>query len=357
MDLGLEIRWCYQGRKNEEIDPVLFTLLRLIREQGSLRSAAESSGISYRHAWGLIHHWTSCISIPIVNMERGRGARLTDIGEKLLLAEQMINNLLAPVLDDITRDLNNELDQLVGEKSSPVKIRIEASHGFAITYFQTLCSESESIDVDLHLRGSLESLRSLASSRCDIAGFHFPHGEISTRLAPYYLQWLNPEKHMLLHISTREQGLIIQKNNPHKITGLKSLTRRSVRFINRQPESGTRTIFDELLKQENIDKSRINGYKDEEFTHLAVAAMVASGTVDAGFGIKAVTSKFKLNFIPIIRETYAFAINKTLPKTAVTEIQKILCSRKFKNKINKLPGYNIRNSGKEISYEDLFRHN
>lgn len=354
MKIQLAIRWCYQGHKYEEIDPELFVLLRLIREQGSLRAAAESAGLSYRHAWGLIRHWTTCISKPIVQMERGRGARLTDIGEKLLWAEQMINNRLAPGLDEITRELNIELDQLVSKKIPPKKIRIEASHGLAIAQFQTLCSQSKSIALDFHFRGSLASLRELSSSRCDIAGFHFPHGEIAASLAPYYLQWLNPEKHMLIHVATREQGLITQKNNPHKITGIENLTRRSVRFVNRQPESGTRTIFDELLKRDNINKSKINGYTDEEFTHLAVAAMVASGKVDAGFGIKAAAGRFNLNFIPIIQETYALAVTRTLPGKIINELRKLLGSRKFKNKTNELPGYNARNAGKEILFDDLF---
>lgn len=356
MKIQLAIRWCNQGQNNEEIEPELFTLLKLIRELGSLRSAAESAGMSYRHAWGLIRHWTSCISMPIVQMQRGRGARLTEIGEKLLWAEQMINNRLASGLDEITRELNLELDQLVCKKTPPNKIRIEASHGLAIAQFQALCSDSGLIDLDFHFRGSLESLRELSSSRCDIAGFHFPHGKIAARLVPYYLQWLNPDKHMLIHVATREQGLITQQNNPHKISSLKTLTRRSVRFVNRQPESGTRTIFDELLHQDNIDKSEINGYKDEEFTHLAVAAMVASGKVDAGFGIKAAASRFNLNFIPVIKETYALAVTRTMREKLIIEIQKLLASRKFRNKTSELPGYNVKNAGKEISFNDLFKN-
>ena len=46
MKIELVIRWCNQGDNNKVIDPELFTLLKLIREQGSLRSAAESAGMS-----------------------------------------------------------------------------------------------------------------------------------------------------------------------------------------------------------------------------------------------------------------------------------------------------------------------
>ncbi len=343
------------GREIEEIDPLLFSLLKSIRDQGSLQSAARTTGISYRHAWGLIRHWTGRISKPIVTMEKGRGATLTEIGEKLLWAEQMISNRLTPDMNSIANELNSEFNNLIKARHKSSMLRIYASHGLGIAHLQILCAESPVFDLDFHFRGSLESLRELANARCDIAGFHFPSGELSARLAPLYQQWTDPEKHMLLHVSTRQQGLMTQKNNPHKITGLKSLTKRAVRFINRQPESGTRTIFDEMLRQEGINKNSINGYKEEEFTHVAVAAMVASGSVDAGFGIKAAAARFDLHFIPIIRENYVLAVDKTLSKKIIAEMTKILKSRKYKSKVSTLPGYDVKHAGKEITFDELFR--
>jgi len=145
------------------------------------------------------------------------------------------------------------------------------------------------------------------------------------------------------------------KNNPHKISNLNSLSRRSVRFVNRQPESGTRTIFDELLKQEGLSKSSISGYLDEEFTHIAVAAMVASGAVDAGFGIKAAANKFGLNFIPVVTETYVLAIDRQIPMAIITELKRILKSRKFKTRVNTMPGYNVKQAGEELTFAKLFQ--
>ena len=71
------------------------------------------------------------------------------------------------------------------------------------------------------------------------------------------------------------------------VTSLQGLTRRSVKFINRQKGSGTRAIFDELIKMEGINKKNINGYNTEEFTHTAVAALINGGAADIGFGLKA----------------------------------------------------------------------
>lgn len=356
MKFDFEIRWNHRDRETEDINPDLFRLLRSIREKGSLRSAAEVLNISYRHAWGLIRHWSARLSTPIVILEKGRGARLAETGEKLLWAEHLVTSRISPDLESLADEINNELQSLVNVKKKQDKLRICASHGLAIAQLQTLLSDSGVFDLDFHFRGSLESLRELANSNCDVAGFHFPQGKISTNLVPIYNQWLDEKKHLLMHVSTRQQGLIVNKKNPHKIKTLKDLTRRSVRFVNRQPDSGTRTIFDELLKHEQINKFDIKGYHDEEFTHIAVAALVASGAADAGFGIKAAASKFNLQFIPMIIEDYVLAINKTLPAKSVTELKNILKSRQFKTRVHHLPGYNVKNAGEEMSLHQIFNN-
>ena len=50
--------------------------------------------------------------------------------------------------------------------------------------------------------------------------------------------------------------------------------------------------------------TNIKGYYTEEFTHLAVAAAIASGVADAGIGIEAAARRLKLDFIPLFVEDY-----------------------------------------------------
>ena len=72
-------------------------------------------------------------------------------------------------------------------------------------------------------------------------------------------------------------------------------------------QSGTRQLFDELLAGEQIVGASIRGYGDEEFTHRAVAAVVASGQADVGVGLAAAAYLFKLDFIPLAQEVYYLA--------------------------------------------------
>ena len=63
-------------------------LLSKIKETGSLSMAAKSMGMSYRHAWGVIHHMEDIVGEKLVESKRG-GKRfgesvLTEAGERLL---------------------------------------------------------------------------------------------------------------------------------------------------------------------------------------------------------------------------------------------------------------------------------
>ncbi len=52
-----------------------------------------------------------------------------------------------------------------------------------------------------------------------------------------------------MQLATRQQGLMTQADNPRHLAGLEDSGQRSLRFINRQKDSGTRIIFDALLQQ------------------------------------------------------------------------------------------------------------
>jgi len=173
-------------------------------------------------------------------------------------------------------------------------------------------------------------------------------------LVPMYRKWINEDKNQLILVAKRQQGLMTRADNPHRIRQLRDLTKRSVCFVNRQRESGTRTILDELLKQGKINSRNIRGYLNEEFTHVAVAAMVASGAVDAGFGIQAAADKFGLNFIPVVEENYALAVNRDKSSEVINALKGILRSKPFQDEINSLPGYNAQYAGNEMTVHEFF---
>ncbi|MBQ7547091.1 MAG: molybdopterin biosynthesis protein [Clostridia bacterium] len=104
----------------------------------------------------------------------------------------------------------------------------------------------------------------------------------------------------------RMQGLMVARGNPLHIKDFTDI--RHVRYVNRQRGAGTRILCDHLLRENGIDAAEINGYDNEEYTHTAVAALIAAGNADAGLGIYSAAKMYGLDFIPICRETYDFLI-------------------------------------------------
>ena len=346
------INWSLSGSLSQDIDPAVFRLLTAVQQQGSLQSAAQSLDISYRYAWGLIKKWEKEFACPLVHFKRGRGAgsHLSELGEKLLWAQAYAEEKTHPAFSEVQETLNQAFAEYF-QKGQAKKLKMCASHGLAISHLFSLLEEETSFHIETQTLGSLDSLQSLNNAYCQIAGFHLPMGQIQKAVQPLYDRCLNEEKQLLLTVSSREQGLMVKPGNPKKILSLQDLTRRSVRFINRQHNSGTRIIVDELLKAAAIKPKQIKGYKNEEFTHAAIAAMIASGAVDTGFGIKAVAKQFQLDFVPFLKEKYLLAVDRNLDERVINKIVAVLKSGKFRNTVNKLAGYDASESGKTCSFD------
>ncbi len=352
MRIEFNVQWQTTGA-NQELNQRLLPLLEEIHQCGSLQAAAKEIKVSYRTAWELIRYWDEAFHTPLCIKERGRGSKLSPLGQKLIETKRNIDADYSKTLLPIADKLNNEIKALIGQNVSAKKCIASCSHDLAINHLQSICKRTGQYPIEFQSRGSLDNLKLLNKHQIDIAGFHFPEGALIENLAPTYSQWLDDEKHVLLQLASREQGLIVKPSIAEHVTSINDLTRRSLRFVNRQPGSGTRAIFDELIKQNGINKKDINGYQNEEFTHSAVAALISSGHADVGFGLKAAATQFELSFLPMITESYVLAMQRSLGKEILSEIRSIMKDKKLKGKINKLPGYSTKLTGKVIHAHKL----
>ena len=128
-----------------------------------------------------------------------------------------------------------------------------------------------------------------------------------------------------------------------------------MRFINRQAGSGTRLLLDMLLRKEGIDPARIKGYEQCEFTHAAVAAFVASGMADVGYGVETPARQFKLDFVPSQSERYFLLCDeRSLDAPVMQQMLEILRGDEFKQAVDRLPGYEARDCGTVIELDEAF---
>lgn len=351
MTLALAPRWTVHG---ENLDARVIPLLRAVAREGSLYRAITGVKLSYRHAWGLLGKVERAAGQPLVLLERGRGARLSRLAEELLAADDAATESLGRELAPVVAALNNTL-RTAGKKRALVeRITLHASHDYALSEFKELLVASNQDVLDLHFRGSLECLAELARRECDIAGFHVPVIPGDPKCLDPYRPWLKTPRLALIRFVDRVQGLIVQSGNPKKISSIQDLAVKEIRFINRQLNSGTRLALDRLLDHARISPSKITGYRLEEFTHAAVAATVASGMADAGFGIETAARKHDLGFVPLARERYFLAVREaTLKRAAVRGLFAEISGPGFRRRLERLPGYDASGIGQRVLVRDL----
>src|SRR5690242_13299837 len=246
--LSIQLRpvWRFRNGEERELDASLLVLLEAIEHSGKLTAAARSAGISHRHAWNLIERWSALLDAPLVTVARGRGTRLSVLGAKLLWAGRRAYARLAPELENLAAELADSLYDPVAT-DVPV-LRLQASHDFTLAGLRELAGKSRRVTLDLRYRGSAEALAALREGRCDIAGFHVSEGAHGVAPASRYAEALG-ERHRLVWIARRTQGLIVAPGNPKSLHGVRDLAGRGVRFINRQRDSGTRILLDQLLAE------------------------------------------------------------------------------------------------------------
>jgi len=343
--LNIDIRpvWRFRNAEEQELDLTLFALLAAIEQTGKLTAAARAAGISHRHAWSLIEKWAVFFGAPLVIIERGRGTQLSELGAKLLWAGKRAQARLAPELENLAAELASSLREPVAG-ALPV-VRIHASHDFSLAKLRELMNRDHSVALDLRYRGSAEALASLRRGTCDFAGFHVTDGPLGARAAWRYAETLG-ETHRLVWIATRVQGLLVAKSNPKALQRIGDLARPDVRFINRQRDSGTRILLDELLHEAGVDPSSLAGYESEEHTHAAVAAHIAGGLADAGLGIEAAATQAGLGFVPLATERYFLAAHKdTLEKPEATLLLGLLRGDIFHDAVAGLHGERAHRTG------------
>jgi len=330
----------------------LVALLGHIEATGNIAQSAEAIALSYRYAWGILRDAETLFGGALIAKTRGRGSTLTPMAQQLVWASKRIAARLSPTLDSLASELEIELKKLM--VASDPAVRLHASHGFAVAALRDFLDEHK-VRHDLKYCGSLEAVAALAEHACDIAGFHVPIGDLEDDMVRRITSWLRPETHCLIHLAVRTQGLFVRPGNPLGVRSLEDLVRSDVRFVNRQQGSGTRLLLDLMLARRNIDPNRIEGFNNGEFTHAAVAAYIGSGMADVGFGVETAARRFGLEFVPVLKERYFFAIEqKMLQSPALAEAVAALKSRSFRERVDALPGYDGALTGVVQTMEQAF---
>ena len=194
--------------------------------------------------------------------------------------------------------------------------------------------------------GSQGGLVALRRGEAHLAGSHLLDPETGEFNLRYIREYLPDTPVVVVALVGRQQGLLVQPGNPRNIRTLQDLARPDVSFINRQRGAGTRVLLDYHLTNLRVAFEGIRGYNQEEYTHLAVAAAVASGRADCGLGIAAAAQALDLDFVPLFQERYDLVIPREYYQSELlAPLLDLLKQDDFRQAVAALPGYDIEPMG------------
>jgi putative molybdopterin biosynthesis protein len=271
---------------------------------------------------GMITTMTRAQAVTYISEDVEGAEQGQKVHAELLVGEAELDRVLVHVGSH-----DNTLDLLANELMGlPVPLRLVSSHA-----------------------GSMGGLTALKAGSALFAGAHLFDPDSGDFNFPFIGRYLKGMDMAVFNLAIRHQGLIVAKGNPLGITGVDDLKRDDVTFINRQRGAGTRILLDHHLKTAGIDARKVNGYENEEFTHMAVAVNVLTGAASCGLGIFAAAKALDLDFVPLARERYDLIIPaRHLDDPRITTLLDVIRSDEIKAKIKNQGGYETGLTGREM---------
>ena len=142
---------------------------------------------------------------------------------------------------------------------------------------------------------------------------------------------------------------MVADGNPKGVKKLSDLANPGIRFVNRNPGSGTRLWLDTRLRTQKIPSEKINGYEKVVRTHTEAAALIQTGRADAAIGLQAAAHQHNLGFIPLFEERYDLVLPREQEKT-LSPVLDYIQTNGFRKSLTSLTGYNTAHSGEQIPF-------
>lgn len=237
------------------------------------------------------------------------------------------------------------LQELILPKSKKPTVIFSGSHDIALENVSEFLAKHVNL-LSLSV-GSLDGLVNLRQGLCQISGSHLldENGEYNTP----FVKHLFPDRNVeVITLAYRTQGLMIASGNPKGIKKIADIARPNVRFVNRNPGSGTRLWLDAELRKQKIPVEKIAGYEDQVKTHNEAANLVLQNKVDVSLGLQAAAHQNGLEFIPLFEERY----DLVLPREQESNLNPLLDyiqTADFRQLLASLTGYSTNHSGEQIA--------
>ena len=206
--------------------------------------------------------------------------------------------------------------------------------------------------MSIHPQG-IPVLQSFMNSYNSLYSLYFKKAHIAcASLDPEHIRCLVPGTQLsLLCLYEYSIGLYEAKDNPLKLTGLKDLTRKDIKIINREKGSTPRIFLDQFLFSEKISPSVISGYHTELVSDISTAAAIAAHKADTAIGEEYAAQQSRLlDFVPLKRlPMYLVMETEALSHPGFSALIEIVRSEDFHTILQGQTGYNVTRTGELIS--------
>lgn len=209
---------------------------------------------------------------------------------------------------------------------------------------------TRSAHISARVVGSLNGLLALAQHQANVAGVHLLDVETGEYNVPFIKHLMPEDEIVLVNLALRENGLLVARGNPKNIHSVQDLTRRGIRFINRQRGTGTRLLLLTKLHAAGLSPHAVRDWERVAMTHDGVAGAVASGSADVGPGLRAVAAEWNLDFIPLGEERFDLAILRAdFESPALHALMEAMHSRAFRHQASEFQGYDLARMGQVVA--------
>jgi molybdate-binding protein/DNA-binding XRE family transcriptional regulator len=286
--------------------------------------------------------------------EKGQPVRVCQIGSRWVSVPVTASPYYMPEADGVikrTRRTHGRADLVVFAKEEAAQKRLMlAGCDPATSLLSRMVEKISGVEIVSAAASSRLALSWLKQGKVHIAGSHLEDPKTGEFNLPFIRKEFPDEDLHVVTFARWEEGLVVAPGNPKGIRKLEDLARKNVRFVNREPGSGSRALLDKLLAERGVGSHNVGGYDRVAYGHLAAAYCVVSQEADVCLATHSAAKTFGLGFIPLHHERYDLVMRRrTADLPAVRAFLDVLQRATLRRKLEVLAGYDTSETGAVIA--------
>ncbi len=288
--------------------------------------------------------------LSATRLTNGQPVRICQVGDRWISVPVSASPYYLPEADGVVSKAgrsNSKAGLLVVSKDEvSQKKLVVAGCDPAIGLVTRMVEKLSGVEILSASASSKLALTWLKEDKVHVAGSHLEDPETGDFNLPYIRREFPGEDFTVVTFASWEEGFVTAAGNPKDLRKAEHLTKKGVRFMNREQGSGSRLLLDKLLADADIPQNKVSGYDQVAYGHLAAAYAVLTDHADCCLATRSAAQTFGLSFVPIRNERYDLVMRRrTLEFPAAQAMLDVLQRAALRRKLEVLAGYDTTQTG------------